>query len=96
MNLHHLINNQQVKDIETHRLLSDKGSATLMSIKAGKVLREHQSVSQAVLLLVSGKATYEEKDRVEELAESMDFVEIPPHVTHKVTAAEDSLFLLIH
>ena len=95
MNLNKLLVDSP-KDIDTKRVLSDRGSAVVMRIKAGSVLKEHQSVSQAILVLISGNAVYEEESREVFLVHPMDVVEIPPHVTHKVTAKEDSLFLLIH
>lgn len=95
MNLNKLLVDS-AKDIDTKRILSDRGSAVVMKIKGGSVLKEHQSVSQAILLLISGNAVYAEESREVFMAQPMDVVEIPPHVTHKVTAKEDSLLLLIH
>ena len=83
------------KGVATQNILNDKGSVTLIQIKKGAVLKEHQSMTNALLVLISGKAVYEEKERTENLAAAHDFVQIPAHVTHKVTGIEDALLMLI-
>ncbi|MCB0664383.1 MAG: hypothetical protein KDC80_01110 [Saprospiraceae bacterium] len=95
MNLKKLMRDT-VKDIESKSILKDRGTVILMKIREGKTLKEHQSISHALLILISGKALYEEEQRAVLLEENMDTVEIPPHVTHKVSAEKDSTFLLIH
>lgn len=94
MNLQDLIATTE-KDVSTQNVLKDKASATLLSIKKGAVLKEHQSMTNALLVLLSGKAVYEEKDRTEHLSTASDFVRIPAHVTHKLTGLEDARLLLI-
>ena len=69
--------------------------ATLIQIKKEAVLREHQSMTDALLVLVSGKVVYEEKERKEFLLETLDIVHIPAKVTHKVIGEENSVLLLI-
>lgn len=94
MNLLEIMNATE-KGVSTQNILKDKASATLLQIKKDAVLREHQSTTNAMLVLLSGRAVYEEKDRTEALDKAMDFVRIPEHVTHKVTALEDTKLLLI-
>lgn len=94
MNLLKLVSTTD-KEIFTQNILKDKASATLMQLKKGAVLREHQSMTNAMLILLSGKAVYEEAYRTENLSVAADFVRIPAHVTHKVTAGEDSVLVLI-
>lgn len=94
MNLHDIIISSE-KNLSTKKILNDKGSATLIQIKKGAVLKEHQSRTKAILVLIAGKAVYEEKERTEKLLMVSDFVHIPEHVTHKVTGIEDALLLLI-
>ncbi|MEZ4953021.1 MAG: hypothetical protein R2825_05545 [Saprospiraceae bacterium] len=94
MNLQDIIKNSE-KNIATKNILQDKGSATLIQLKKGAVLKEHQSTTKAILVLIAGKAIYEEKERKEHLSVVSDFVHIPEHVTHKVTGIEDTLLLLI-
>jgi len=95
MNLSDLISTPE-KDVVTYKVHNARGSVTMLTIRKDKVLKEHQSTSEALLLLVSGDAVYEEADRREHLAVPMDFVRIPPRLTHKVSAVEDSVLLLIH
>ena len=52
-------------------------------------------MTNAMLVLLSGKVIYEEKERSENLSEPNDFVLIPAHVTHKLTGLEDAQLLLI-
>ena len=89
------ITNATEKGVSTQNILKDKASITLMQIKKDAVLREHQSMTNAMLVLLSGKAVYEEKDKVEALENAMDFVRIPEHIPHKVTALQDAQLLLI-
>jgi len=84
------------KTVSAQNIHSEKGGATLLQIKKDGVLREHQSATNAMLILLSGKALYEEGDRREVLGEKLDFVRIPAKVTHKITGTEDSVLLLIH
>ena len=84
-----------VKDVTTQNLHSAKGSATLLKIKKDAVLREHQSPTDAMLVLLTGEAMYEEHDRKEILSTVHDFVRIPAKTSHKVTGIGDALLLLI-
>ena len=94
MNLLNLIAATE-KGVTTQNVLKDKASATLISIKKDAVLKEHQSMTNAMLVLLSGKVVYEEKDRTGKLFNAMDFVKIPAHVTHKVSGLEAPVLLLI-
>ncbi len=94
MNLLNLIAPTE-KGVSTQNVLKDKASATLISIKKDAVLKEHQSMTNAMLVLLSGKVVYEEKDRTENLSAALDFVHIPAHLTHKLTGLEDAQLLLI-
>lgn len=94
MNLIDLIKDTE-KAVSAQNVFSEKGSATLLRIKKEGILREHQSAVHALLVLLEGKAVYEEDDRREVLDNKLDFVRIPANVTHKVTAEEDALLMLI-
>jgi quercetin dioxygenase-like cupin family protein len=83
------------KEVSTQHVLNARASATLIQIKKGGILREHQSRTPAMLVLLSGKAIYEEADRKIILSASMDIVHIPEKVTHKVSGTTDALLLLI-
>ncbi|MCC6413262.1 MAG: hypothetical protein IT270_16485 [Saprospiraceae bacterium] len=93
MNLIDLIKDTE-KAVSAQNVFSEKGSATLLRIKKDGVLREHQSAVNALLVLLEGKAVYEENGRREELNDKFDFVRIPAKETHKVTGTEDALLML--
>lgn len=94
MNLLELIEATE-KAVQTKNLLRDKGAVTLLQIKKGGALREHESMTNALLVLLSGRAVYEEGDRREILTTCLDFVRIPAKITHKVIAMEDAVLMLI-
>ena len=94
MNLLEIISTTE-KAIATKNILKENGSATLIKIQKNALLDKHQSRTNALLVLLSGKAIYEEEDRKIVLSETNDFVKIPEKVTHKVKGEEDSLLLLI-
>ena len=94
MNLNDILANTE-KAVAAKNIMKDKGAATLLQIKKGAELKEHQSMTKALLVLLSGKAIYEEQDRKIGLSERLDFVHIPAKVTHKVSGVEDALLLLV-
>ena len=94
MNLQDLIQ-QNDKALATKNILKGNGSATLIQIKKGGMLDKHQSRTNALLVLLSGKAIYEEADRTILLSGVHDIVNIPEKVTHRVRGEENSLLLLI-
>ena len=94
MNLKNKIENTE-KDVIAKNILKEKGNATLIKLKKDAVLKEHQSMTNAMLVLLSGNVIYEEKERTESLSDELDFLYIPQKITHKVSANEDSLMLLI-
>ena len=46
-----------------YKVHNARGSVAMRTIRIDKVLKEHQSTSETLLLLVSGDAVYEEADR---------------------------------
>ncbi len=94
MNLHDFLANAE-KPVSTKRVLKENASATLIKINKGTILDKHQSRTNAMLVLLSGKAVYEEEGRTIELLKAHDFVKIPEKVSHQVLGKEDSLLLLI-
>ncbi|MFT5167592.1 MAG: quercetin dioxygenase-like cupin family protein [Saprospiraceae bacterium] len=94
MNLYDIIQPHD-KPLATKNILKGNGSATLIRIKKDGVLDKHQSRTDALLVLLSGKAVYEEEDRTISLIQAHDFVNIPEKVTHSVRGEEDSLLMLI-
>ena len=83
------------KGVFTQNMLRANATITLLQIKKDAVLKEHQSMTNAMLVLISGNVSYDEANRRESLSEKMDYLHIPEHVTHKVTGLEDSVLLLI-
>ena len=96
MNLSALIPESE-KAISTKRILNEKGNgtATLLQLNKGALLKKHHSKTNAVLILLTGKAIYEEDERTVLLAAPNDWVDIPEMVVHEVLGEEDSLLLLI-
>ena len=83
------------KPIFTKKILHANASTILLEIAADAVLKEHQSRTEALLILISGAVIYEEEDRSVKLAEAMDYVQIPAHRTHRVRGQQDAQLLLI-
>ena len=95
MNLHDILANVE-KPVSTKSILKENGTAILMKIKKESLLDKHQSRTNALLVLLSGKAVYKEDGRTIELSKVHDFVNIPEKVSHSVLGIEDSILLLIH
>ncbi|PSR10003.1 MAG: hypothetical protein DA408_03835 [Bacteroidetes bacterium] len=83
------------KAVTAKNVLKATGTVTLLQIKKGGILNHHQSQTDAMLVLLSGKAVYEEAERTVVLTKIHDFVQIPAKVTHWVVGDEQSLLLLI-
>lgn len=83
------------KPVAIKRILNSTGVANLIRIQSDQVLNDHQSKNDALLVLLEGKAVYEEQDRQIELENQLDCVEIPARVTHRVRAVENALLLLV-
>jgi len=83
------------KTVTTQNLLRDKGVATIIKIRKEGILKEHESMTNALLILLSGAAIYQEHDRTVALSQPHDFVRIPAKVTHRLTGTDDALLLLI-
>lgn len=83
------------KPISVQKILQEQGKATLIKIAKDKILEKHHSKTNALVVLLTGKAIYEEEERTILLENIHDFVEITAHVTHRVIAKEDTLLLLI-
>ena len=94
MNLNEILSDTD-KPLAVEKIYKESGVVTLLSIKKEAILKEHQSRTNALLILLKGNAIYEESDRQVHLTEVHDFVHIPEKVTHKVSVSEDSLLLLI-
>ena len=83
------------KPIIAKNILNGKGNVSLIKLQKNAVLKEHQSITNAMLVLLSGHLIYEEKERIEALSTELDFLYIPEKVTHKFSAKEDTLMMLV-
>ncbi len=66
-----------------------------MQIAKGEQLKEHVTKIPALLVCVSGKATFSNENEQKINLQSGDYVEIEPNVKHWIDAFEESNFLLI-
>lgn len=72
-----------------------EGNVKALRILANEKLQEHTTPIPALLICVSGKATYGDEAGIQINLESGDFVNIEPNVKHWVAAVLESNFLLI-
>lgn len=84
-----------LKPVAVQHVLKDVATASLIHLQAGALLNAHQSKTNALLVLLSGEATYREEQREVVLAAAHDYVLIPAKVTHELAAAVESKLLLI-
>ncbi len=84
------------KEVQTAVLLKTKeqGTVIALQIDANKVLKKHITKVPAVLVCVSGKATYKEENKTVKLKKG-SYVMIPANVIHEVIAKKKSNFILI-
>lgn len=83
------------KDVFLKKVTKGVATSSLIQLKKDAILKDHQSRTDALLIMVSGKVTYEEETRQEHLVASWDYVLIPAQVTHRLVAEEESHLLLI-
>lgn len=72
-----------------------QGKVVSLQIAKNEQLKEHVTMVPALLLCVSGDATYNEETGITIRLKSGDYVKIPVNVKHWVYAHELSIFLLI-
>lgn len=73
---------------------STEGKVLVLNILKNETLAEHITKIPAVLICIDGKAIYSEGNK-EFIMISGTFMKIPENIKHKVTALENSNFLLI-
>jgi quercetin dioxygenase-like cupin family protein len=66
-----------------------------MQIAKGEQLKEHITKIPALLVCISGKATFDNEKGQKSNLQSGDYVKIEPNVKHWIDATEESNFLLI-
>ncbi len=95
MNLEDILNEVD-KPITKKTIFKENGSVSILKLKGNAKLAKHESKTNALLILLHGKATYIEEDRNIYLSKAYDVVNITANVLHEVFAEEETLLLLIH
>ena len=93
MNLKDLHTEQ--KAVQTSALFEPKEKVISLQIAKDEQLKEHITKIPALLVCVSGKATFSDENDQKILLQSGDYVKIELNVKHWVDASENSNFLLI-
>ena len=93
MNLKNL--HTENKAVQTNVLFEPTEKVISMQIAKGEQLKEHLTKIPALLVCVSGKATFCYENGLEINLQSGNYVKFEPNVKHWVDAFEDSNFLLI-
>lgn len=94
MNLKSLHTEQ--KAVQTHLLFQPTDAKVIaLQIAKNEQLKEHITKVPALLVCVSGKATYSDEKGTSVTLQSGDYYNIPENVKHWVDAQEESNFLLI-
>ncbi len=94
MNLQDL--HTEEKAVQTN-VLFEPAQQNVISIQIakGEQLKEHITKIPALLVCVSGSATFSDENEQKISLKSGDYVKIEPNVKHKIDAIEESNFLLI-
>lgn len=66
----------------------------VLGFKKGMILKEHQTDVPAKLVVIAGRVSYKEADRIVGVGR-FDELDIPMNVLHSVEAMEDSICFLI-
>ena len=93
MNLKEL--HTEKKAVQTNALFEPTEKVISMQIAKGEQLKEHITKIPALLVCISGKATFGDENGQKINLESGEFVKISPNVKHWIDAFEESNFLLI-
>jgi quercetin dioxygenase-like cupin family protein len=83
------------KAVQTSVLFEPIEKVISMQIAKGETLKEHLSKISALLVCISGNATFNDENGSKINLQSGDYVNIEPNVKHWVDAFEESNFLLI-
>lgn len=82
--------------VQTNVMFSaTEGKVISLQISKNEQLKEHVTKVPALLVCVSGSASYEDERGTKVFLKSGDFVKIESTVKHKVNALENSNFILI-
>jgi quercetin dioxygenase-like cupin family protein len=93
MNLKHLHTEKMAVQINV--VFEPTETVISMQIAKGGQLKEHITKIPALLVCISGKATFDNEKGQKSNLQSGDYVKIEPNVKHWIDATEESNFLLI-
>ena len=93
MNLKNL--HTEEKAVQTNVLFEPTEKVISMQIAKGEQLKEHITKIPALLVCVSGKATFDNEKGQKSSLQSGDYVMIEPNVKHWITAVSTSNLILI-
>lgn len=93
MNLKNLHTENKV--VQTSVLFEPKEKVISLKIAKGEQLKEHITKIPAMLVCISGNATFSDDNNQKIILQSGDYLKIEPNVKHWIDAFEDSNFLLI-
>jgi len=88
-------NHPTEKPVSTIPLFKGEGVATALQILQDQLLKEHTSKVPALLICVVGEVVFEDENGVNETLQSGDYVNIEPHVKHRIIGSKDSQLLLL-
>ena len=83
------------KAVQTKAIFEPTEKVISLQIEKGEQLKEHITKIPALLVCISGKASYGNEHGLEMNLESGDYIIIEPNVKHWVDAIEESNFLVI-
>lgn len=93
MNLKDLHTEQNA--VQTYAVFEPREKVISMQIAKGAQLKEHLTKIPALLVCISGHATFGDENNQKINLQSGGYVKIEPNVKHWIDAFEDSNFLLI-
>lgn len=71
------------------------GTATAIQLERNATLKEHITKTEAMLLCLSGRVTYEDEHEQEKVLEQGDYILITPMVKHWLYASVKSQLILL-
>ena len=93
MNLKDLHTEQ--KAVQTNAVFEPHEKVISMQIAKGEQLKEHLTKVPALLVCISGNATFGDENNQKINLQSGDYVKIEPNVKHWIDAVDQSNFILI-
>jgi quercetin dioxygenase-like cupin family protein len=79
----------------TNMFTAAEGKVISIQIAASGVLKDHSTAVPALLICITGESVFENEQGITATLQPGDFVNIEPHIKHRVTAIENSNLLLV-